>query len=151
MTRSMDVDDFRRERGEKPLGAPIRAKRAKAGPLAKRKKTKAPSALEAKFLSAIAGLPQPEREHRFHPVRRWRFDFAWLDRKVAVEVHGGAWVTGGHNRAGHQASDNEKANTATLMGWKVLTFNTVQMKDLAAVRSVVEQAISPPSPAEVRG
>ncbi len=35
------------------------------------------------------GLPKPAREYRFHRERRWRFDFAWPDYKVAVEVEGG--------------------------------------------------------------
>jgi very-short-patch-repair endonuclease len=153
----MDVNQLRRERGQPPLkerqkasqtggyfaaitGQPPkkRAKKAK-----KPKGTcKPPSTLESKFLNAILGLPQPVREHRFHSVRRWRFDFAWLPQKLAVEIHGGAWVSGGHNRAGHQASDNEKANTAQMLGWKVLVFNTVQMKDLANVRKVVEEALT---------
>jgi len=132
---TMSVDEFNAARGKHKKHAPL-AKARKAA-----KKAKQPSTLEAKFLNAITGLPEPVREHRFHPVRRWRFDFAWLERKVAVEVHGGAWVSGGHNRAGHQASDNEKSNTATLMGWKVLVFNTVQMKNLGEVRGVVAMAL----------
>lgn len=100
------------------------------------------SSLEAKFLACIAGLPQPEREHRFHPVRKWRLDFVWLDRKLAVEVHGGAFTNGAHNRGGHQASDLEKLNEAQLLGWKVLGFNTIQMKDAATVRQVVERALA---------
>tara|TARA_R110002126_G_scaffold288065_2_gene441348 strand:+ start:900 stop:1049 length:150 start_codon:yes stop_codon:yes gene_type:complete len=33
-----------------------------------------------------AGIPTPEAEYRFHPTRRWRFDFARPDKKLAVEV-----------------------------------------------------------------
>jgi len=35
--------------------------------------------LENELLGQIqaAGLPEPIRQHRFHPERRWRFDFAW--------------------------------------------------------------------------
>ena len=29
------------------------------------------------------------REHRFHPTRRWRFDFAWPKLLFAVKVYGG--------------------------------------------------------------
>lgn len=50
------------------------------------------SQLEEEFAFAWkAGRYEPEfvREHRFHPTRRWRFDFAWPDEKVALEVEGG--------------------------------------------------------------
>jgi len=41
----------------------------------------------------VNGLPEPEREYRFHPRRKWRFDAAWPDAKLAVEVEGGARAT----------------------------------------------------------
>ena len=39
-----------------------------------------------------------EKEWKFHPVRRWRFDYAFPDFRVALEVEGGVF-TGG--RQGH--------------------------------------------------
>ena len=39
-------------------------------------------------------LPEPEREYRFAPPRRWRFDFAWPAAMLALEVEGGVWSTG---------------------------------------------------------
>jgi hypothetical protein len=39
-----------------------------------------------------------EFEHRFHPVRRWRFDAAFPARKVAVELDGGIFAAGRHTR-----------------------------------------------------
>ena len=76
-------------------------------------------------------LPMPEYEHRFHPVRKWRFDLAWPSIKLAVEFQGGNFVAGGHNRGAHQASDYDKLNEAQRLGWIVLQFGTVQMKDAA--------------------
>src|SRR5690606_2073300 len=38
-----------------------------------------PSHLEALFEQHLLAMkaPKPEREHRFHPERGWRMDFAW--------------------------------------------------------------------------
>lgn len=61
----------------------------------------------------------PETEYRFHPTRKWRFDFAYPDKKIALEVEGGTWVGGRHiNPIGFQ-KDCEKYNEAAKMGWKV--------------------------------
>ncbi len=65
-----------------------------------------------------AAIPQPEREFRFAAPRRFRFDFAWPDERIALEVDGGRWLPGG----GRHASDGdyEKLNIAAGMGWRVL-------------------------------
>lgn len=65
------------------------------------------------------GLPAPIPEFRFHPIRRWRFDFAWPDQKIAVEVEGGIWTQGRHTRGAGFLKDAEKYNTATLMAWRI--------------------------------
>jgi very-short-patch-repair endonuclease len=66
------------------------------------------------------GLPEPEREYRFLPPRRWRFDFAWPDARVAVEVEGGAFVQGRHTRGIHFERDAEKYSRAAIEGWCVI-------------------------------
>jgi very-short-patch-repair endonuclease len=66
------------------------------------------------------GLPAPVREHRFDPVRRWRFDYAWLEHKVALEVEGGVWTGGRHTRGAGFVGDIEKYNAATVAGWRVV-------------------------------
>ena len=66
------------------------------------------------------GLPAPVREHRFHPVRRWRFDYAWPGEKVALEVEGGVWTGGRHTRGAGFVADIEKYNAAVLAGWRVV-------------------------------
>ena len=43
-------------------------------------------------------LPAPVPEFRFHPERKWRFDFAWPEHKIAVEQEGGVWIQGRHTR-----------------------------------------------------
>ena len=74
-------------------------------------------------------MPEPKRELVFFKGRRWRFDFAWPELMVAVEVEGGIWVNGAHSRGAHFLSDCEKYNTATRQGWKVFRFGTNMVKD----------------------
>lgn len=66
-----------------------------------------------------AQLPAPVTEYRFAPPRRWRFDYAWPDHKVALEVDGGAWTQGRHTRGKGFIADQEKRNAATAAGWGV--------------------------------
>lgn len=65
-------------------------------------------------------LPEPVAEYRFHPVRRWRFDYAWPAWHIAVEVDGGTYQSlgGRHNTD----KDREKTNMAAAMGWRALHF-----------------------------
>ena len=58
-------------------------------------------------------------EYRFDPKRKWRFDFADPVSKVAVEIEGGVYQNGRHNRGGGFIQDCEKYNTATAQGWRV--------------------------------
>lgn len=89
--------------------------------------------LEQSFLThwrlLFPSLPAPEMQHAFAmPARRWRFDFAWVQEKLAVEIDGGAFIGGAHNRGSGQAKDYEKQNAAVSLGWRVLRFNTDSMK-----------------------
>ena len=93
----------------------------------------------AYFLTA-AGVAAFEREYRFAPPRRWRFDFAWTEIRLALEIEGGTWVTGRHNRPAGFAKDLEKYNTATLMGWRLLRVTPAQVTDGTAL-ALVQKAI----------
>lgn len=86
------------------------------------------------------GLPEPESEHRFAAPRRWRFDFAWPSRKLAVEVEGGTFSCGRHTRGTGYEADLEKYNAAALLGWTVLRFTTRMVDDGSAI-SVIEKAM----------
>ncbi len=79
-------------------------------------------------LCRAAGLPEPHLEYRFAPPRRWRFDFAWPDWRLAIEVDGGAWVQGRHTRGGGFRKDMEKNNAAMLLHWRVLHYMPDQLQ-----------------------
>lgn len=79
------------------------------------------------------GLPEPVSEHRFHELRKWRFDFAWLKQRVALEVQGGIWTAGRHSRGAALLKEWEKLNAAAKMGWRILY---CQPKDLCMVDTI---------------
>jgi len=97
-----------------------------------------PSSLEQElsWQLRVAGLPTPEREWKFHPQRRWRFDFCWVKQGIAVECEGGTWVNGAHNRGAHFQSDCEKYNSAVLLGYKVLRFTGADIKSGRALAQI---------------
>jgi len=84
----------------------------------------------------MEGLPEPEREYRFHPRRRWRFDFAWPERRLAAEIEGGTFVRGRHVRPQGYENDCEKYNEAALAGWRVLRFTGAMVRDGRAIEAV---------------
>lgn len=76
----------------------------------------------------VYGLPTPEKEYRFHSTRRWRFDFAFVDKKIGVEIEGGVWSGGRHTRGSGFLGDMEKYNEAQKLGWRIFRFTPQQLK-----------------------
>ena len=85
--------------------------------------------LDFSKIIVAAGLPEPVEEFRFDPVRKWRFDYAWPERMLALEIEGGTWTGGRHVRGKGYERDCEKYNAAALLGWKVLRVTTAMMSD----------------------
>ena len=79
------------------------------------------------------GVNMPVLEHRFHPERKWRFDFSWPEYKVALEVEGGCWSGGRHSRGAGMRADMEKYNAANVLGWNILR---VMPQDVAMLETV---------------
>jgi very-short-patch-repair endonuclease len=84
------------------------------------------------------GLPTPMREWRVCSGRRWRYDYAFLAAKVAVEVEGGIWTKGRHTRGKGYLSDMEKYNTAAILGWTVLRFTPDQLLTSETLETLVK-------------
>lgn len=85
---------------------------------------------------------EPVREHRFHPIRKWRFDYAFPELKIAIECDGGVWTGGRHNRPTGYLKDMEKFNAAAELGWVVLKFTPQQLMTSATIdiiRSTIAQ------------
>lgn len=66
------------------------------------------------------GLPKPTPEYRFHSKRVWRIDYYFTNPingiRIALEVEGGIWNYGRHNRPSGFIKDMEKYNSLALEG-----------------------------------
>lgn len=96
----------------------------------------------------MGGLPQLVAELRFAKSigRQWRFDWAFPEYQLAVEIEGlsmmprcrrcypGQYVPmGRHSTAKGFQDDTDKYNTAALLGWTVLRFITKDVKPRHAI------------------
>lgn len=91
-------------------------------------------------LCAAHGLPEPEPEFKFHPRRKWRWDFAWIAEKVALEIQGALWTQGRHSRGTGYLADNEKANAGVILGWRLLRVSPAEIKS-GAVFPLLRRAL----------
>lgn len=84
-----------------------------------------------------AGLPEPEAEFKFHPERKWRFDFAFVEQKVAVEYDGGIIShLPSHSSVAGIHRDIEKGAEAQLAGWVFLRVTPQLVANGTALRYV---------------
>lgn len=94
---------------------------------------------------ALVGLPEPIRDHRFDPIRRWLMDLAWPVFMVSCEVDGNEWAQTNGKRGRHgggkgMQSDCEKLNAALLAGWKPYRFTGSQVQSGYAL-GILEKAL----------
>ena len=96
---------------------------------------------EAETLLAVqleqAGIPF-ETEVKFHPDRKWRADFMvrpgdpfsskWSPA-ILIEIDGGTWSLGRHNRPSSIAKEYEKGAAAAILGYRVIHCTTEQVND----------------------
>jgi len=81
-----------------------------------------------------------EREFRFAKPRRYRAD-VFIAPNLLVEVEGGQYVMGRHQRPEGFAKDCEKYNLATLLGFRLLRFTTTMVNEGIAL-ATIEQALA---------
>lgn len=83
---------------------------------------------EMKTLGVISGYV---RELKFDEVRRFRFDWAIPELKLAIEYEGLNSKKSRHTTKKGYTGDCEKYNTAILNGWKVLRYTALNYSDFA--------------------
>lgn len=108
------------------------------------------SALETTLLYLIRanGLPEPEREYRFCPHRRWRADFAYpahtvpsQNRTIIIEAEGGTRnpnMKSRHTSPKGFRDDCEKYNWASMNDIIVLRFPADMIENGEAVEAIKE-------------
>jgi very-short-patch-repair endonuclease len=87
------------------------------------------SKAEDKLFAQIADsgtIPVPERQYKALEKRRFKWDFAWIEQKLLVEIQGGTWVKAqfGHTSGVGYRRDCFKNDLATAVGWNVMQFTT---------------------------
>lgn len=111
------------------------------------------SGLEDKFAMILIANSIPyEREVYIHNKRKWRFDFALnpdliqvkkrkminpRTKHILIEIQGGIYSRGRHNRASGMTADCEKENYANLMGHCLLKFTTNHFRDLKYIMEFI--------------
>lgn len=100
------------------------------------------SSLEQELLWQIrmAKVLEPVGQLRFAKPRRFAFDMAWPDRKLALEVNGAVWTQGRHTRGAGAESDAEKLSLAAIHGWRVLVVCAKHIRSGQAL-NWIEQAL----------
>lgn len=89
----------------------------------------------------MSKLPKPVPQYVCVPDRRWRFDLAWPEKLLAVEVQGGIWTAGAHARGKGIERDCEKISTAVAHGWRVMVVSAAMIYDGSAAL-LIEKALA---------
>lgn len=84
------------------------------------------------------GIEIPKSEFKFHEKRKWRFDYAWVKQKVALEVEGGVWTSGRHTRGSGFLGDMEKYNAASVLGWRIVRVTPSTLLKLDTIKMIKE-------------
>ena len=118
---------------------------------------KKPSELEERLALQIRAikLPPVAREYRFAAehvgpgkgvrkrladagLKNWRFDFAFVEIKLAVECEGGGWSKkGGHTTGEGFADDLRKYGAAMELNWRVYRCDLAMIRSGEAINAIL--------------
>src|SRR5688572_21789089 len=69
-------------------------------------------------------------EHQFDKTRKFRWDFCFLEYRIALEFEGGIFLRkSGHNTATHYTKDCIKYNLGTTQGWRILRYTALNYRN----------------------
>lgn len=108
----------------------IKSGKAKPHVPGKKKSTGSKPKAEIEMVLKLLGVKY-QTELKFHPKRRWRFDFAIESKMIAIEYEG-VFNTekSRHTTVSGYTGDAEKYNEAQKLGWKVLRYTAMNYKNI---------------------
>lgn len=88
--------------------------------------------------------------YRFCDGRKWEFDFALIDHRIAIEIDGGNRMAAINPRTGKpvavgrhtQSDDYRKLNRAAELGWRVMRF-TPEMIESGEALDTISRVLLP--------
>jgi hypothetical protein len=81
------------------------------------------------FSISLRSLPSEHiREYKFSESRKWKIDFFFPEKMLAVEIEGGVWIHGRHNRAASFVADMEKYNEMAKQRIYLMRFTPEQVE-----------------------
>lgn len=107
-----------------------------------------PQETRVRLLLRSSPLPPPVAQHTVRTAGGCfvaRVDFAWPDRKVALEYEG-VW----HGEAQHVGRDRRRLNALTAEGWTVLFVTAADLRDPVALVARIAAALGMPAYASRR-
>lgn len=81
-------------------------------------------------------VPPPCEEWIFASPRKFRFDYAWPEARLALEVEGGIFTKQAHGSITGILRDMEKYNLAAIHGWRVLRVVPNKLCDLQTLTMI---------------
>ena len=78
------------------------------------------------------------REFKFHPAMKFRFDWAFLELKIAIEYEGINSAKSRHTTKDGYSRDTEKYNYATNLGWTVYRYTSKTYENIVHDLSLIK-------------